>query len=299
MELNINGLCKTYPNGAVGMDQVSLHIPRGVFGLLGPNGAGKTTLMRTLATLQDPDRGVAHLGEVDLIKNKTAARELIGYLPQDFGLYPQLTAEEMLDHIAVLKGLGPARVRRTMVDQMLSLTNLQEHRNKKLGACSGGMRQRFGIAQATIGSPKLLIVDEPTAGLDPLERNRFHQLLARISEDIVVILSTHIVEDVGDLCPNMAIMNRGRVIAGGRPGDLRAELAGRLWRARLSAQDADEAADRWDVVSTRLVEGVREVHVIGNQPPNEAFTPCDPDLQDVYFARLFQDRRRGRVVPAA
>ena len=216
--LHVENLSKTYPNGAIGMDGVSLRVPPGVFGLLGPNGAGKSTLMRTLATLQDPDAGTAMLGDLDLIRDKRAARGVLGYLPQDFGFYPQLTAVEMLDHLAVLKGIGPTTPSQTgRVERMLEITNLQNHRKKKLGTFSGGMKQRFGIAQAMIGSPRLLIVDEPTAGLDPTERNRFHNLLVQVSEDIVVILSTHIVEDVGDLCPNMAIMNHGRVLVTGTP----------------------------------------------------------------------------------
>ena len=291
--LTTESLCKTYPNGAVGMEGVSLRVPPGVYGLLGPNGAGKSTLMRTLATLQDPDRGTAMLDDVDLVRDKPAARRLLGYLPQDFGVYPELKAVEMLDHLAVLKGLGPRRERRRRVERMLEVTNLLEHRKQALGTFSGGMRQRFGIAQAMIGSPRLLIVDEPTAGLDPSERNRFHNLLVRISEDIVVLLSTHIVEDVADLCPHLAIMHGGRVLVTGTPGELRAELAGRLWRKRMSRADADRARGRMEVISTRLIEGVSELHVLSETAPGEGFEACDPDLEDVYFAQLFTAERRG------
>jgi len=297
--LTVQDLRKTYPDGTVGMDGICLTAPRGVFGLLGPNGAGKSTFMRTLATLQEPDGGTAFLDEIDLFADKRAARAALGYLPQDFGLYPQLTAWEMLDHLAVLKGIGPARRRRQLVEQMLELTNLQAHRRKKLGAFSGGMRQRFGIAQATIGSPRLLIVDEPTAGLDPTERNRFHNLIVRLSQDMVVILSTHIVEDVGDLCPNMAVMNRGRVLVAGTPGSLKAELAGRIWTRRMPQAEAQRAAADMDVISTRLAEGISEVHVLSDAPPGDDFEPCPPDLEDVYFAHLFMDARPEARTPAA
>lgn len=297
--LKINGLCKTYPNGAVAMDHIALDIPPGVFGLLGPNGAGKTTLMRTLATLQDPDGGSAFLGEIDLIRDKAAARRVLGYLPQDFGFYGELRATEMLDHLAVLKGIGPRRERRRRVEHMLEVTNLREHRHKALGTFSGGMRQRFGIAQAMIGSPRLLIVDEPTAGLDPHERNRFHHLLARLSEDIVVLLSTHIVEDVADLCPTLAIMNGGRVLASSTPGELRGELAGRLWRKAMSQAEADAERERVSVISTRLTAGVCEVRAWSETSPGTGYTACEPDLEDVYFAKLFSAGGSGLSRDAA
>jgi len=291
--LQVDNLSKTYPNRAIGMDAVSLRVPAGVFGLLGPNGAGKSTLMRTLATLQDPDAGTARLDDIDLIRDKRAARGVLGYLPQDFGFYPQLTAAEMLDHLAVLKGIGPTHHRKQRVERMLEITNLQDHRKKKLGTFSGGMKQRFGIAQAIIGSPQLLILDEPTAGLDPTERNRFHNLLVQVSEDIVVILSTHIVEDVGDLCPNMAIMNHGRVLVTGTPGDLKAQLAGRIWSKRLSQEEARLATQHLDVISTRLVTGVSEVHALSDTQPGEGFEVTPPDLEDVYFAQLFESTPRA------
>lgn len=292
--LEIDTLHKRYPNGVIALDGVSLSVPQGMFGLLGPNGAGKSSLMRTLATLQAADAGSARLGEVDLLSDTAATRALLGYLPQDFGLYPQLSARAMLDHLAVLKGIGPAARRRALVDEMLDVTNLHDVRNRALGTFSGGMRQRFGIAQALLGSPRLLIVDEPTAGLDPTERNRFHNLLVRVSGEMVVLLSTHIVEDVDDLCPNMAIMNRGRVIAVGTPRELKAELAGHTWARRMSQADAEEAARHHAVISTRLREGVSEIHVLADACPGDGFARVEPDLEDVYFAALQRDERGRR-----
>jgi ABC-type multidrug transport system ATPase subunit len=289
--LEIDRLHKRYPNGVTALDGISLSVPRGMFGLLGPNGAGKSTLMRTLATLQAADAGSARLEDVDLLNDVAGTRAILGYLPQDFGLYPQLSARAMLDHLAVLKGIGPAARRRMLVDEMLDLTNLYAVRDRALGTFSGGMRQRFGIAQALLGSPRLLIVDEPTAGLDPTERNRFHNLLVRISGEMVVLLSTHIVEDVDDLCPNMAIMNRGRLVAVGTPGGLRADLAGRIWARRMSQADAEDAARRHAVLSTRLSQGVSEIHVLADASPGEGFEPIEPDLEDVYFAALHRDER--------
>jgi len=295
--LTVSHLRKTYPNGTVALERLSLDIPRGIFGLLGPNGAGKSTFMRILATLQDPDSGDARLDGIDLIADKPAARRLLGYLPQDFGVYPQLPAEQMLEHIAVLKGIGPRAARRRLVHEQLEKTNLRDAARKPLGTFSGGMRQRFGIAQAMIGSPKLLIVDEPTAGLDPSERNRFHHLLARVSEEIVVLLSTHIVKDVDELCPHMAVMDRGRVLRRGTPGELRSALRGRVWRRRLPHAELDEARRRMNVISTRLVEGVSEVHVLGDRKPGAAFEPCEPDLEDVYFAELSDAAPAGVAAP--
>lgn len=293
--MRVENLEKTYPNGVRALDRISLQAPKGMFGLLGPNGAGKSSLMRTLATLQDADGGSARLEDIDLLRDTREARSVLGYLPQDFGLYPQLTARALLDHLAVLKGVGPARRRRALVDQMLELTNLYEKRDQAVGTFSGGMRQRFGIAQALIGSPKLLIVDEPTAGLDPTERNRFHNLLVRISGEMVVLLSTHIVEDVGDLCPNMAIMNRGRLLTAGAPSALRRKLNGRIWAKRLSQAEAESAAASLAVISTRLTEGVSEIHVLSDESPGAGFEVIQPDLEDVYFAALYQDGRRARA----
>jgi len=297
--LSVENLEKTYPNGVRALDRISLQAPKGMFGLLGPNGAGKSSLMRTLATLQDADAGTARLDDIDLLEDTREARSVLGYLPQDFGLYPQLTARALLDHLAVLKGVGPAPRRRALVDEMLELTNLHEKRDQAVGTFSGGMQQRFGIAQALIGSPKLLIVDEPTAGLDPTERNRFHNLLVRISGEMVVLLSTHIVEDVGDLCPTMAIMNRGRVLTTGSPSALRQELTGRIWAKRLSQAEAEAAAASLAVISTRLTEGVSEIHVLSDESPGEGFEMIDPDLEDVYFAALHQDGRRARAAEPA
>ena len=286
--LSVNNLSKTYPDGTVGIDRVSITAPPGVFGLLGPNGAGKSTFMRILATLLEPDGGTAYLDDLDLIHDKQAARGAIGYLPQDFGLYPQLSAREMLDHLAVLKGIGPRRHRRRLVHQTLELTNLDNDGKRPLGTFSGGMRQRFGIAQAVIGSPRLLIVDEPTAGLDPTERNRFHNLLVRLSEKMVVILSTHIVEDIEDLCPNMAIMHGGRVRVSDTPRALKAHLAGRVWSKQMPQAEADRAAHELKVISTRLVEGTSEIHVLSDTAPGPDFEQRSPDLEDVYFAELSQ-----------
>jgi len=290
--LKICDLSKTYANGVRALDGVSLDIPTGMFGLLGPNGAGKSSLMRTLATLQEADAGSARLGNLDLLKDKAATRAILGYLPQNFGLYPQMLAVDLLDHIAVLKGLTDRSVRRERVDQMLELTNLADKRKQAVGTFSGGMRQRFGIAQALIASPKLLIVDEPTAGLDPTERNRFHNLLVSVSGDMVVILSTHIVEDVGDLCPNMAIMNKGQVLAEGKPSELKSSLAGRVWSKRVSRAEAQAAHDKMPVISTRLTEGISEIHVLGDTAPGPGFEPIVPDLEDVYFATLHEGARQ-------
>src|SRR5215468_1478643 len=230
MELRIENLFKQYPNGTKALQDVSLTIPLGMFGLLGPNGAGKSTLMRTLATLQEPDSGRAFLGDLDVLKQKDEVRKVLGYLPQEFGLYPKVTTETLLTHFAELKGIANSRERRELVRALLQQTNLFEHRNKPLGSFSGGMKQRFGIAQALLGNPQLIIVDEPTAGLDPEERARFHNLLAEIGEEVIIILSTHIVADVSDLCRQMAIMHHGQVVLTGEPTTVTATLAGRLWR---------------------------------------------------------------------
>ena len=284
--LHVNNLSKTYPNGIRGLEAVTLEAPPGLFGLLGPNGAGKSSLMRTLATLQSPDSGSAQLDDLDLLGQPETARARIGYLPQEFGLYPQLSATELLDHLAVLKGIGPAAHRRERVHEMLSLTNLSDAADRALGTYSGGMRQRFGIAQALIARPRLLIVDEPTAGLDPGERNRFHNLLVRASADTVVLLSTHIVSDVADLCPRMAIMADGRIRSQGTPEGLRERLRGHVWRRRVSQTEAVEAAERLNVISTRLVEGRSEIHVLAPESPGDGFEAVEPDLEDVYFAEL-------------
>jgi len=286
--LQIRDLSKTYANGVQALRNVSLQIPTGMFGLLGPNGAGKSSLMRTIATLQDPDSGSIQLDGLDVLANKPAARRLLGYLPQEFGLYPRVSAETMLDHFAVLKGVVARGERKSLVDALLHQVNLWDVRKRKLGTFSGGMRQRFGIAQALIGSPKLVIVDEPTAGLDPEERNRFLNLLAQIGENVVVILSTHIVEDVTDLCPRMAIISQGRVLLSGQPAEAMTALEGRVWRKVIAHSATDSYKTRFTVLSTRLAGGRTLIHVLADSLPEEGFTPVAPGLEDVYFGQLRQ-----------
>ena len=284
--LAIRGLSKTYPNGVRALRDVTLDIPHGMFGLLGPNGAGKSSLMRTLATLQDPDAGSATLDGLDLLADKHATRRLLGYLPQEFGVYPKVSAEAMLDHFAVLKGVTERGERRDLVEALLRQVNLWDVRKRKLGSFSGGMRQRFGIAQALIGAPKLVIVDEPTAGLDPEERNRFLNLLAEIGERVVVILSTHIVEDVTDLCPRMAIIGQGQVLLTGEPLEAIRSLEGRVWRRTIDKVALDGYRARMNILSTRLMAGRTQIHVLAEQCPEEGFAAVAPDLEDVYFGRL-------------
>jgi ABC-type multidrug transport system ATPase subunit len=286
--LEIRDLSKTYANGVQALRNVSLQIPTGMFGLLGPNGAGKSSLMRTIATLQDPDSGGIQLDGLDVLANKPAARRLLGYLPQEFGLYPKVSAEAMLDHFAVLKGVVATGERKALVEALLHQVNLWDVRKRKLGTYSGGMRQRFGIAQALIGSPKLIIVDEPTAGLDPEERNRFLNLLAEIGENVVVILSTHIVEDVTDLCPRMAIISQGRVLLSGQPAEALSALQGRVWRKAIAHSDIEACKARFVVLSTRLSGGKTIIHVLADGLPEEGFTAVAPDLEDVYFGQLRQ-----------
>ncbi|HSU45081.1 MAG TPA: ABC transporter ATP-binding protein [Casimicrobiaceae bacterium] len=286
LTLTIAGLSKTYPNGVRALSDVSLSIPAGMFGLLGPNGAGKSTLMRTLATLQDADTGTATLGEMDVLRHKAAVRRILGYLPQDFGVYPKVSAEELLDHLARLKGLSDKRARHDVVETLLRQTNLHDVRRKALGGFSGGMRQRFGIAQALLGNPRLIIVDEPTAGLDPEERVRFHNLLAEIGENVVVILSTHIVSDVSDLCAQMAIIDKGRVLLTGRPFDLTRRLDGRVWQKAIARADLAATKATYPVISTRLVAGRTLVNVVSDGTPGEGFVPVAATLEDVYFAAI-------------
>ena len=286
--LVIESLSKTYANQVRALSDVSLTIPKGMYGLLGPNGAGKSTLMRTIATLQDPDQGSITLDGLDVLANKQEARRQLGYLPQEFGVYPKESAEAMLDHFAVLKGVVDRRARREVVDALLRQVNLWEVRKQKLGGFSGGMRQRFGIAQALIGSPKLIIVDEPTAGLAPEERNRFLNLLAEIGEQVVVILSTHIVEDVTDLCPRMAIISKGQVLLHGEPLEAIRSLDGRVWRKTVDNKGLDALKRDMVVLSTRLVGGRTVVHVLSDSSPGESFEAISPDLEDVYFGQLRQ-----------
>jgi len=285
-ELTISGLSKTYPNGVQALSGVSLTIPTGMFGLLGPNGAGKSTLMRTLATLQEADAGTARLGTIDVLRDKDAVRRTLGYLPQDFGVYPKVSAEELLDHLARLKGLANKGERREVVATLLKQTNLYDVRRKALGGYSGGMRQRFGIAQALLGNPRLIIVDEPTAGLDPEERVRFHNLLAEIGENVIVILSTHIVSDVSDLCARMAIIHKGRVLLTGGPLELTRSLDGRVWQKAIPRAELDAAKAAYPVISTRLVAGRTLVSVVDDAPPGEGFASIDATLEDVYFAAI-------------
>lgn len=291
--LAIRDLSKTYANGVRALDAVTLDIPRGMFGLLGPNGAGKSSLMRTLATLQEADSGTATLddgkgGSIDVLRDKDAVRRQLGYLPQDFGVYPKVSALDLLEHFAVLKGLTDRRQRREIVDGLLQQVNLWDVRKRKLGGFSGGMRQRFGIAQALLGNPRLVIVDEPTAGLDPEERNRFLNLLAEIGENVAVILSTHIVEDVTDLCPTMAIMNKGKVLLTGRPMDAISALESQVWRKQVQKVDLKRYEEGFTLLSTRLVAGNPVIHVFSAERPEEGFEQVAPDLEDVYFQRLRQ-----------
>jgi ABC-2 type transport system ATP-binding protein len=286
MDLCIDSLSKTYPNGVHALKNVSLTIGPGMFGLLGPNGAGKSTLMRTLATLQDADSGSALLGDIDVLRQKDRVRQLLGYLPQDFGVYPKVTAYELLNHFAVLKGLSNARQRKDVVNALLQQTNLHEVRHKHLGGFSGGMKQRFGIAQALLGNPRLIIVDEPTAGLDPQERVRFHNLLSEIGENVIVILSTHIVSDVSDLCQQMAIINGGQVLLTGEPLQAIRAIEGKVWKRFIEKSELAEQQKSHRVISSRLFSGRTLIHVFAETRPAAGFESSPPDLEDVYFATI-------------
>lgn len=286
MQLVVKELSKTYPNGVHALKNVSLTISTGMFGLLGPNGAGKSTFMRTLATLQQADSGTAFLGDIDMLGQPHEVRKLLGYLPQEFGVYPRTSAEQMLDHLAILKGVSSRSQRRELVLSLLQRVNLYEHRRKNLSGYSGGMRQRFGIAQALIGQPKLLIVDEPTAGLDPGERNRFYNLLSEIGEQTIVILSTHIVQDVKELCTHMAIINNGEVLFAGTPDDAESTLAGRIWAKSIPKADLTEHQNRYQVISTKLVAGRPLIHVYSQKSLEDGFESVTPDLEDVFFSKI-------------
>lgn len=283
MELNIANLSKVYPNGVRALNDLSLTIPSGMFGLLGPNGAGKSTLMRTVATLQDADTGTVTFGEIDVLKQKQQVRRILGYLPQEFGFYPNLSAETTLDHFATLKGITDAKERKATVQSLLQQTNLWDARKKSVGGFSGGMKQRLGIAIALLGNPKLIIVDEPTAGLDPTERFRFLNLLGEISENIVVILSTHIVDDVRELCANMAIVARGEVVAQGQPASVIKNLEGKMWERTLEKSELAEAREKYRVISSRLIGGKPVIRVYSDGRPDDLSTPVSTDLEDVYF----------------
>ncbi len=284
--LEIRKLSKTYANGVQALRGVDLDIPRGMFGLLGPNGAGKSTLMRTIATVQEPDYGSIRLGEIDVLAEKDAVRRLLGYLPQDFGVYPEVDAETLLDHIAVLKGLTRKGERREAVAALLERTNLHAHRRTRLGQYSGGMKQRFGVAQALLGDPKLIIVDEPTSGLDPEERQRFLNLLSEIGEHVIVVLSTHIVEDVSELCTRMAIMAGGELLSSGEPQAAIAELVDKTWRKVIDKAQLEALRRELKVVSWRLSAGHVVVHVVSDERPDASFEPVEPQLEDVYFHTL-------------
>ena len=286
MTLVIEHLSKTYANGVKALSDVTLTIPPGMFGLLGPNGAGKSTLMRTIATLQPPDSGAIRFRDIDVLAQPERLREVLGYLPQEFGLYPNMPADAILDHFATLKGVTATGERRELVGALLQQVNLHEVRKKSVGGYSGGMKQRLGIAIALIGSPKLLIVDEPTAGLDPTERNRFLNLLADIGDDVVVILSTHIVEDVRELCSQMAIINKGEVVVQGVPERIIDEVRGRIWRRTVTRSHTDTYKARYQVISSKLSAGDTVLHVYSESDPGDGFVAVEPDLEDVYFHRL-------------
>ena len=288
--LEIVNLSHTYANGTVALDEVNLSIPRGMFGLLGPNGAGKSTLMRTVATLQEPTAGSIRFGDIDVLADPARLRRTLGYLPQDFGVYPRVSAYAMLDQMAVLKGITGKADRKAVVETLLSQTNLWAVRDKAIAGFSGGMRQRFGIAQALIGNPELIIVDEPTAGLDPEERNRFLNLLAAIGDNVVVILSTHIVDDVADLCPRMAVLANGRLQLEGKPADLIAATRGRVWKKTISGVELADYQASHEVISARLFAGNTIVHILADAPP-PGFEPVEGGLEDVYFSTLSTLRR--------
>lgn len=292
MELQIRGVSKTYSNGVRALDDVSLTIPPGMYGLLGPNGAGKSTLMRIVATLQEPDEGTIRLGDIDVVAEKDRTRELLGYLPQDFGVYPKVTAEALLTHFAVLEGIGDRGARTKVIESLLRQTNLWEVRKEKLGTYSGGMRQRFGVAIALLGDPRLLIVDEPTAGLDPAERVRFLNLLSQLGERSVVLLSTHIVEDVSELCTRMAIIHEGRILLETEPLHAIEELNGRIWRRVVTHDELDALEQEHAVISTRLLGGRTIAHVFAEASPGADFEAVVPDLKDVYFSVMAGQHRR-------
>jgi len=286
LELRIERLSKTYANGVEALKDVSLAIPRGMFGLLGPNGAGKSTLMRTLATLQEPDGGEAWLGAIDVIRQKQELRKTLGYLPQEFGLYPKMSAERLLDHVAVLKGILHRGERKDVVEALLRQTNLWDARKRNLGGYSGGMRQRFGVAVALLGNPALLIVDEPTAGLDPAERVRFLNLLSELGENSVVILPTHIVDDVAELCTRMAIIDKGRILLEAEPLAAVQQLRGRIWRTIIRKPELEAVDRQHEVISTKLLAGRTVAHIFSDHRPGVGFEPVEPDLEDVYFCTM-------------
>ncbi len=287
MELIIDNLSKTYSNGVKALQNISLEIPKGMFGLLGPNGAGKSTLMRTIATLQEADKGTISFGNLDVLTQKNEVRQVLGYLPQQFGLYPKISAEVLLNHFAVLKGITNRGERKDVVKALFHKTNLYSVRKQNLGGYSGGMKQRFGIAQALLNNPKLLIVDEPTAGLDPVERNRFYNLLSELGENTVVILSTHIVEDVKELCTNMAVINQGQVLLKGNPLKIIQQLEGKVYQKTIEKPELESYKQNYQVISEKLFLGKPIIHIINNTNPGNGFSPVKADLEDVYFSQIF------------
>ena len=284
--LTIKNLSKTYPNGVKALNDVSLNISNGMFGLLGANGAGKSSLMRTIASLQEPSSGTISFNDIDIIRSPQEVRKNLGYLPQEFGVYPKISAEKLLNHMAILKGILDKKERKNQVTALLQQTNLYQHRKKSVYTFSGGMRQRFGIAQALLANPQLIIVDEPTAGLDPEERNRFLNLLSEIGENVIVILSTHIVEDIRDLCKNMAILSEGEIVVQGDPSQLVKSLEGKVWSKMIKKEDVGAYGKAFQVISTKLVSGETQIRVISDSRPEQGFDRVDPNLEDLYFATV-------------
>ena len=285
-KLTIQNLSKTYPNGVKALDNVSIEIENGMFGLLGPNGAGKSSLMRTIATLQEADAGTATLNEIDIFSEPHELRKVLGYLPQEFGVYPKISAEQLLDHLAILKGITNSKERKELVGYLLEKVNLYNDRKKSVKGFSGGMKQRVGIAQALIGSPKLIIVDEPTAGLDPGERNRFYNLLADVGKDVIVILSTHIVDDVRELCTQMAIMSTGQLVFHGAPQTAIDELSGKVYQKVVEREELDQYASNYSIISNKMVGGKPFIHIYSDTHPQEGFEPVNPNLEDVFFSKI-------------
>lgn len=292
--LNISGISKTYDNGIKALNKVNLSVPKGLFGLLGPNGAGKSSLMRTIATLQQPDTGSITFDNIDVLSNPIDLRKRLGYLPQDFGVYPRISAMDLLDHLAVLKGIVDKAERFEVVEGLLAHTNLYQHRKQAVSGFSGGMRQRFGIAQALIGDPDLLIVDEPTAGLDPEERNRFHNLLVTLGQDKVIILSTHIVDDVSELCESMAVLGDGKILLQGNPIEVTEQLRGKIWRKIINYSETESFEEDYNVISKRLLAGRTVIHVLDDQAP-EGFEAAPTSLEDVYFSTLHRHQYRHNM----
>ncbi len=286
MKLTVENISKTYPNGVEALKNVSIEINNGIFGLLGPNGAGKSTLMRTIAALQEADDGSIMLGDIDVAKDKQALREMLGYLPQEFGVYPKVSAIDLLDHMAIMKGIADAQIRKEQVESLLYQVNLWESKEQKLGTFSGGMKQRFGIAQALLGDPKLIIVDEPTAGLDPMQRNRFHNLLSEIGENVIVILSTHIVDDVSDLCNDMAIILNGELKLSGKPLELIKKIEGKVWQGLIEKDVAETLEDDERLISKRLYMGKVKVRLLSDGEPMKGFKLNEPEIEDLYFATI-------------